>query len=52
MRIVGPLIPATTGALLVLGALEGEEQRPREMARGLVQSAIDALPLDRLPSVA
>lgn len=52
MRVIGPLIPATTGALLVLGALESEEQRPREMARGLVQSAIDALPLDRLPSVA
>jgi hypothetical protein len=44
MRVVGPLIPATTGALVVLGALEGEQQGPREMAKGLLASALDALP--------
>ena len=43
MRVVGPLIPATTGALVVLGALEGEQQRPREMASGVVASAIETL---------
>jgi hypothetical protein len=41
MRVVGPLIPATTGALVVLGALEGEQQRPREMVRGIVSQALD-----------
>jgi hypothetical protein len=44
MRVVGPLIPATTGALVVLGALEGEQQRPREMVKGFLTSARDALP--------
>ena len=44
MRVVGPLIPATTGALVVLGALEGEQQRPREMVKGFLASARDALP--------
>jgi hypothetical protein len=39
MRVIGPLIPATTGVLVVLGALEGEEQRPREVALGLLSSA-------------
>jgi uncharacterized protein (DUF697 family) len=43
-RVVGPLIPATTGALVVLGALEGEQQRPREMVKGFLASARDALP--------
>jgi len=39
MRVIGPLIPAATGALVVLGALEGEEQRPREVALGILSSA-------------
>jgi hypothetical protein len=39
MRVIGPLIPAATGALVILGALEGEEQRPREMALGLLSTA-------------
>jgi len=39
MRVIGPLIPAATGVLVVLGALEGEEQRPREVALGLLTSA-------------
>jgi uncharacterized membrane protein len=39
MRVIGPLIPAATGALVVLGALEGEEQRPREVALGVLSSA-------------
>jgi hypothetical protein len=43
MRVVGPLIPATTGALVVLGALEGEQQRPREVVRGVVASALESL---------
>lgn len=43
MRVVGPLIPATTGALVVLGALEGEQQRPREMVKGVLASAREAL---------
>jgi hypothetical protein len=43
-RVVGPLIPATTGALVVLGALEGEQQRPREMVKGFLASARNALP--------
>jgi hypothetical protein len=38
LRVITPLIPATTGVLVVLGALEGEEQRPREMALGLLSS--------------
>jgi hypothetical protein len=38
LRVIGPLIPAATGVLVVLGALEGEEQRPREMALGLLSS--------------
>ena len=41
MRVVGPLIPATTGALLVLGAVETEEQKPRAMAEGVVQHLLD-----------
>jgi hypothetical protein len=40
MKVIGPLIPATTGALVVLGALEGEQQRPREMAKGLISGAL------------
>jgi hypothetical protein len=60
MRVVGALIPATTGALVVLGALEGEQQRPREMVRGVIDNALDAFQdaaarvptaaLDALPS--
>jgi hypothetical protein len=44
MRVVGSLIPATTGALVVLGALEGEQQRPQAVVRGAVASALDSLP--------
>lgn len=44
MRVVGSLIPATTGALVVLGALEGEQQRPSAVVRGAVASALDSLP--------
>lgn len=44
MRVVGTLIPATTGALVVLGSLEGEQQRPTSVVRGAVASALDALP--------
>ena len=51
MRVVGPLIPATTGALVVLSALEGEQQRPREMAKGLLTSALESAS-DALPGVA
>lgn len=36
MRVVGALLPLTTGSLVVLGALHGEQQRPREMARGIL----------------
>jgi hypothetical protein len=43
MRVVGTLIPVTTGALLVLGALESEQQRPREILRGVVAGALDDL---------
>jgi hypothetical protein len=43
MQVVGPLIPVTTGALLVLGALEGEQQRPGAMAKGLIASARESL---------
>ena len=51
MKVVGPLIPATTGALVVLGALEGEQQRPREMLKGFLASARDAA-RDALPGAA
>lgn len=43
MRVIGPLIPATTGVLVVLGALEGEQQRPREVALGLLSSARESV---------
>lgn len=54
MRVVGSLIPATTGALVVLGALEGEQQRPREVLTGVVAHAIDSVQdaAQRVPSVA
>jgi hypothetical protein len=51
MRVVGPLIPATTGALLVLGAIESEEQQPRSIAEGVVQKALDSA-RDLLPGAA
>lgn len=34
--VTGWLLPLTTGSIVVLGALEGEQQRPREMARGIL----------------
>lgn len=43
MRVLGVLIPVATGALVVLGALEGELQRPREIARGLLATARDSV---------
>ncbi len=54
MRVVGSLIPATTGALVVLGAIEGEQQRPREVLAGVVANAIDSLQgaAERVPSAA
>ncbi len=51
MRVVGPLIPATTGALLVLGALESEEQQPRSIAEGVLHKTLDTA-RDLLPDSA
>ncbi|HET7900377.1 MAG TPA: hypothetical protein VFL59_04265 [Candidatus Nanopelagicales bacterium] len=51
MRVVGPLIPATTGALLVLGAMESEEQQPRAVVQGFVNNLIDTAK-DALPGAA
>lgn len=51
MRVVGPLIPATTGALLVLGALESEEQQPRSIAEGVLHKTLDTA-RDLLPGAA
>ena len=35
LRLVQYAIPAVTGALFVLGAQQGEDQKPEEQARGL-----------------
>lgn len=51
MRVISPLIPATTGALLVLGAIETEEQKPRAIAEGVLQKTLDTA-RDLLPSAA
>lgn len=51
MRVVGPLIPATTGALLVLGALETEEQKPRALVEGVLHKTLDSA-RDLLPGAA
>lgn len=52
MRLIGPALPAVTGAMIVLGAIEGEQQRPRRMARGLWDAAVTAVtehtPLSRV----
>lgn len=39
LRVAQWTIPLFTGALEVLNALHGEQQRPREQARGVVQRA-------------
>lgn len=50
MRVVGSVLPALTGGIVVMGALHGEQQRPREMARGLLSGVTDRIPLvDRIP---
>lgn len=51
MRVISPLIPATTGALLVLGAIETEEQKPRAIAAGVLHRTLDTA-RDLLPSAA
>ncbi|MFN8147093.1 MAG: hypothetical protein U0R76_06445 [Candidatus Nanopelagicales bacterium] len=51
MRVVGPLIPATTGALLVLGAIESDEQKPRAIAEGVLHRTLDSA-RDLLPGAA
>lgn len=40
-KVLSPLLPASTGALVVLTALHGEQQRPREMAGGVIARAVD-----------
>ena len=37
-------IPALTGGMLVLNALQGEQQRPNQVATGTIQRIKNALP--------
>lgn len=39
------VIPAATGGLVVLSAIMGEQQRPTQVARGVVERVADHLPL-------
>jgi hypothetical protein len=39
LRVAQWTIPLLTGALEILNALHGEQQRPQEQARGVVQRA-------------
>lgn len=39
MRITAPMLPMVTGSIIVLGALEGEQQRPAAMVAGWWDSA-------------
>ncbi|MEO5710037.1 MAG: hypothetical protein ABIQ59_09455 [Nocardioidaceae bacterium] len=44
LRLTQWLIPATTGALIVLGAIQGEEQRPGAQLRGRAKQVTKSLP--------
>lgn len=44
LRLTQWLIPATTGALIVLGAVQGEEQRPAAQVRGRARQLRRSLP--------
>lgn len=50
MRAIGTALPLLTGGIVVMSALHGEQQRPREMARGILAGVADRIPLvDRIP---
>jgi hypothetical protein len=53
LRIVQWAIPALTGAVEVMNALHGEQQRPEEQARGFLSKANDYLGIaNRVPQLA
>jgi hypothetical protein len=53
LRIVQWVIPALTGALEVMNALHGEQQRPEEQARGFLSKANNYLGIaNRVPQLA